>query len=96
MAAALLGEKENGKPEESWSEDETALKRRVYALETTREFLEKQKGFYLQLQNIEREEGNADGAANRAAVVEYIGELIAQINDDLSGIEAGEDGNEED
>lgn len=95
-AAALLGEKENGKPEESWSDDEAALKRRVYALKTTREFLEKQKGFYLQLKNIDTEEGNADGAANRAAVVEYIGELIAQINDDLSGIEAGEDGNEDD
>ena len=92
MAAALLGEKENGKPEESWSDDEAALRRRVYALKTTREFLEKQKGFYLQLKNIDTEEGNADGAANRAAVVEYIEELIAQINDDLSGIEAGEDG----
>ena len=96
LAAVLLGEKEEGKHEESWSEDETALKRRVYALETTREFLTKQKGFYLQLKNIDTEEGNADGASNRAAVVEYIEELIAQINDDLSGIEAGEDGNEDD
>ena len=96
LAAVLLGEKEEGEREESWSEDEAALKRRVYALKTTREFLEKQKGFYLQLKNIDTEEGNADGAANRAAVVEYIDELIAQINDDLSGIEAGEDGNEDD
>ncbi len=92
LAAVLLGEKEEGEREESWSEDEAALKRRVYALKTTREFLEKQKGFYLQLKNIDTEEGNADGAANRAAVVEYIEELITQINDDLSGIEVGEDG----
>lgn len=59
------------------------IDRRWYAVKTTMDILQKQIEKAASWKKIDEEEGNVEGAANRAAHIEYLGELLERAQKDI-------------
>lgn len=59
------------------------IEHKIYAVKSTMELLQKQIEKSAALKQIDESEGNTQGAANRAAQIEYLGEVLERTQKDL-------------
>ena len=63
------------------------IENNIYAVKSTMNMLECEIGRIADLKSFDEEQGNLDGAAKRTAHIEYLGELLARVQQDLSDLE---------
>ena len=63
------------------------IENNIYAVKSTMNMLECEIGRIADLKSFDEEQGNLDGAAKRAAHIEYLGELLERVQQDLSDLE---------
>ena len=55
----------------------------IYAVQSTMEILQKQVKRTIALKAIDKQERNVEGAANRTALIEYLGDILERVQKDL-------------